>query len=165
MVKLKEIFRQNFYPEKFMDRSIKNFLNNLHVPKVVEMASSKKELILVLQYLGQFLFEIRNRIQCSLRKNASNFNLKVVFHSKNELPRLFTLKDKISKVFHFDLTYKFKCNIYDNIHGKTICYIEAKVCEYLGINWEKGKKTQKKELFFTAFYILVITLDLMILKP
>ena len=119
-----------------------------------------------MQYLGQFLFEIRNRIQCSLRKNASNFNLKVVFHSKNELPRLFTLKDKISKVFHFDLTYKFKCNIYDNIHGKTVCYIEAKVCEYLGINWEKGKKkNQKKELFFTTFYILVITLDLMILKP
>ena len=33
MVKLKEIFRQNFYPKKFMDRSIKNFLNNLHLRK------------------------------------------------------------------------------------------------------------------------------------
>ena len=72
----------------------------------------------------------------------------MVFHSKNELPRLFTFKDKISKVFHFDLTYKFKCNIYDNIHGKTVCYIEAKVCEYLGINWEKGKKKPKERAIF-----------------
>ena len=41
-----------------MDRCIKNIVSKLHVPKVVEMTVSKNELHLVLQYLGQFSFEI-----------------------------------------------------------------------------------------------------------
>ena len=57
IVNLKEIFKQNSCPEKF-DRFIKNFLNKLHVPKVVELTAAKKELILVLPYLGQQLLEI-----------------------------------------------------------------------------------------------------------
>ena len=33
IVKLKEIFKQNSYPQKFIGRCIKIFLNKLHVPK------------------------------------------------------------------------------------------------------------------------------------
>ena len=36
-----------------MDRCINNFLNKLHIPKVVEFTVAKKELILVLPYHGQ----------------------------------------------------------------------------------------------------------------
>ena len=91
IVKLKEIFKRDSYPEKFTDKCIRNVLNKFHVPKVVDLTAAKKELILVLPYLGQS-FEIRNRIQCCLKKNAPVFNLKVVFQSKK---RLSTLKDKI----------------------------------------------------------------------
>ena len=65
-VKLEEIFKRNFYPENFIDRCIKNFLNKLQIPKVVELTTAKRKLILVLPHLGQQLFEIGNRIQCSL---------------------------------------------------------------------------------------------------
>ena len=58
IVKLKEIFKGNSYPEEFIDRCIKHFLNKLHVPKVEELTAAKKELILVLPYLGQQSFEI-----------------------------------------------------------------------------------------------------------
>ena len=44
IIKLKEIFKRNSYPEKFIDRCIKYFLNKLHVPKVVELTAAKKEL-------------------------------------------------------------------------------------------------------------------------
>ena len=77
IVKLKEIFKLNSYPEKFIDRCIKRFLNKLYVSKVIELTAAKKELILVLPYLGQQSFEIRNAIQCYLKKNAPVFNLKV----------------------------------------------------------------------------------------
>ena len=53
IVKLKGIFKRNSYPEKFMDRCIKNLLNKLHVPNVVELKAAKKGLILVLPYLEQ----------------------------------------------------------------------------------------------------------------
>ena len=51
IVKLKEIFKRNSYPEKFIDRCIKIFLNKLHVPKIVELTAAKKERFLLLPYL------------------------------------------------------------------------------------------------------------------
>ena len=47
IVRLKKIFKRNSYPEKFIDRCIKKFLNKPHVPKVVELTAAKKELTLV----------------------------------------------------------------------------------------------------------------------
>ena len=41
---------------------LKKSLDKPHVPKVVELTAAKKELILVLLYLGQQSFEIQNKI-------------------------------------------------------------------------------------------------------
>ena len=72
-------------------------------------------------HVGQLLFETQNIIQCCLKKNAPMFNLNVV-------------KDKISRAVHFNLVYKFKCNIFnDTYYGKTIIYFEVRTCEHLGI--------------------------------
>ena len=116
IVKLKEIFKRNSYLEKFIDWYIKNFLSKLQVPKVAELTAAKKELILVLPYLGQQSFEIRNRIQCCLKRNAPVFNLKVVFRSRKQLSTLFTFKDKINEMLHSNLLYKFKFNICNDIY-------------------------------------------------
>ena len=108
IVKFKEIFKRNSYSEKFIDRCIKNFLNKLHVPTVVELTAPKKELFLVLPYLGQQSFKIRNRIRCCLRKNAPVFNLKVVFRSRKRLSTQFTFKDKINKMLHSNVIWQNK---------------------------------------------------------
>ena len=94
IVKLKEIFKRNSYTEKFRGRCIKKILNKLQ--KVVELTAARKELILVLPYLGQQSFKIRNRVQCCLNKNVPVFNLKVVFQSKNDFPH-YLLSDMKSK--------------------------------------------------------------------
>ena len=65
IVKLKEIFERNSYPEKF-----------------IELTVAKKELILVLPYLGQQSFEIRNSIQCCLKEKRSSFQLESSFSVK-----------------------------------------------------------------------------------
>ena len=144
IVKLKEIFKRKSYPGKMIDRCIKKFLNQLHVPKVVELSAVKKELILALPYLGQQSFQIRNRIQFCLKKNAPVFNLKVVFQSRKRLSTLFTFKDKINKMLHSNLVYKFKYNICDDIYyGKTKRHFKVRACEHLGITpltWKKPKR-------------------------
>ena len=135
IVKLKETFKRNSYPEEFIDRCIKNFLNKLPVPKVVELTAARKELILVLPCLGQQSFEIRNRIQCCVKKNAPVFNVKVVFQSK--------IKDKNNKMLHSDLVYKFNCNICNDIcYGKTKSHFKVRACEHLGITPLTGKKVK-----------------------
>ena len=73
------------------------------------------------RHVGQLLFETQNIIQCCFKKNAPMFNLNVV-------------KDKISRAVHFNLVYKFKCNIFsDTYYGKIIIYFEVRTCEHLGI--------------------------------
>ena len=42
VVKLKEIFKRNSYPEKVIDTCIKKFLNKLHVPKIVDLTAAKE---------------------------------------------------------------------------------------------------------------------------
>ena len=88
------------------------------------MIASKKELILVLPYLGKLSFEILKRIQCCLEKNALIFNLKVVFSIKNDFLLYLTFKDKNSKVFHSDIVYAFKaCVRYFSLFLKEQCFL------------------------------------------
>ena len=69
---------KNLLPESIWKDSVDfGFENNLHIPKVVELTGGKKEFMLVLPYLSQKFFDIRNRIQCCLQKDAPGFNLKV----------------------------------------------------------------------------------------
>ena len=126
-----------------IDTCIKKFLSKLYLPKVVELTAAKKELILVLPYLGQQSFEIRNRIQCCLKKNVPVFNLKVVSQSRKQLSTLFTFKDEINKMFHSILVYIFKCNICNDIYyGKNKRHFKVGACKHLGIMPLTGKKVK-----------------------
>ena len=142
LVKLKEIFKQNSYSEKFIYRC-----RTYNGTKVVELIAAKKELMLVLQQL----FEIRNRIQCCLKKNAPGFHLKVVFQSRKQLSTLFTVKDKINKMLHSSLVYKFNCNICNDIHyGKTKQHFKVRACEHLSmmpLTREKVKSSKESAVF------------------
>ena len=46
---------------------------------------------------------------------------------------LFTFKDKINKMLHSNLVYKFKCNVCNDIYyGKTKDNFKVRACEHLG---------------------------------
>ena len=79
---------------------------------MVEITAVKKELILVLPDLCKQLFEIQNRTQCSLQKNALNLNLKGAFSGKKNATfyAIYLYKNKIDKELHSDLAYKLKRN-------------------------------------------------------
>ena len=131
-----------------IDTCIKKFLNKLYLPKVVELTAAKKELILVLPYLGQQSFEIWNRIHCCLKKKAPVSNFKVVYQSRKRLSTLFTFKDKINEILHSNLVYKFKCNICNDIYySKTKRHFKVRACEHLG----SMPLTEKKVKNLTVF--------------
>ena len=146
IAKLKEIFKRNSYPDKFIDKCIKKFSKKFHVLKVVELTAARKELTLVLPYLGQQSFEIRNRIQCCLEKNSPALNLKVVFQSKKNTFYAIFFKTKTNKMLYPNLVYKCNCNICnDNYCGKTKRYFKVRACEHLGIFPMAGKKVKSSK--------------------
>ena len=54
---LKSIFRCNNYPVNIIDQCIKKFFDKLCVPKQIVTTVPKKELLVVLPYLGTSEFE------------------------------------------------------------------------------------------------------------
>ena len=57
---LKGIFRKNGYPENFIDKCLKKFLNNVHLVKENVPTVEKKRLLLVLPYLRIISLQTRN---------------------------------------------------------------------------------------------------------
>ena len=51
--KLKEILSSNGYSNKFIDKSILKFMNKLYIKKPVVLTVSKKQLNLVLLFMGK----------------------------------------------------------------------------------------------------------------
>ena len=52
---LKSIFHKNSYPRDFVGKCIKKFLGRVLTPKIVTSSVPKKDLMIVLPYLGKFL--------------------------------------------------------------------------------------------------------------
>ena len=49
---LKQIFKLNGYPIQFIDRCIKQFLQKLYVTKAIQDTVNKKQLLIILPFLG-----------------------------------------------------------------------------------------------------------------
>ena len=56
---LKQFFKLNGYPIQFIDRYIKQFLQKLYVTKAIQDNVNKKQLLIVLPFLGAQLFLVR----------------------------------------------------------------------------------------------------------
>ena len=64
--KLKEILKKNSYPSGIMEVSIRTFLNRLNVPKQVYLTVPKKELLIILLFLGTMSSNLKPKLQTSI---------------------------------------------------------------------------------------------------
>ena len=62
MILLREIFQKNGYPENFVDRCFKLFLNRIDILKEKGATVKKKPLRLVLPYLGTTSLQTRTKV-------------------------------------------------------------------------------------------------------
>ena len=58
--KLKEILLSNGYSNKFTDKCISKFMNKLYIKKLVMLTVPKKQLYLVLPYMGKMLALVKS---------------------------------------------------------------------------------------------------------
>ena len=79
LIFLKGIFQKNGYPENFIDRCFKMFLNNVYLVKENVPTVEKKRLLLVLPYLGIISLQTRTKLQQALKSVLSCCKLEIVF--------------------------------------------------------------------------------------
>ena len=140
---LKGILYKNSYPRDFVDKYIKEFLDRVLTRKVVVSTVPKKDLMIVLPYLGKLLLQIRTRINRVMRNKLPHCNLRIVFQTKCKLINFFTFKDKIPVFLRSGIVYKFKCSGCNaTYYGKTKHHFKIRMCEYLGVSALTGKRVK-----------------------
>lgn len=79
---LKIILYKNSNPRHFVSKCIKEFLDRVLTSKIVAL---KKDLIIVLPYLGKLSFQIRTRIDCVMKNELIYFKFRIVFQSESKM--------------------------------------------------------------------------------
>ena len=82
---LKEILRKNAFAIKLVENCIKNFLNKNFLNTPVTLTVKKKELFILLPYLGNLPLALGKRLQNSINKNLPFCKIKVIFKSTTRL--------------------------------------------------------------------------------
>ena len=143
---LRDVFRKNAYPLSFFNKCVAAFMSKLVLKKVIRVDEvPKKEITVVLPYLGKLSLEIRSRI-CKTVSRSLGCRLRVIFQSTNRLRNLFSVKDKIPVCMRSYILYKFTCKGCNAIYyGKSERHFHVRACEHLGISHLTGNmcKTPK----------------------
>ena len=141
MEHLRSIFTCNNYPVNTVDQCIKKFLDKLYVPKQIVSTVSKRELLVVIPFLGTFSLNLRKRLYKSVSKSLPQCNIKVIFQSKNRFSSLFKFRDSIPLYLCSHLIYKFQCsncNITDC--GETERHLKVRAAEHISTSSLTGKR-------------------------
>ena len=77
--KLKEILLSNGYSNNFIDKCILKFMNKLYIKKAVILTFPKKQLYLVLPFLGKMSALVKSGLARSLHKRLLFCKVKIAF--------------------------------------------------------------------------------------
>ena len=115
----------------------------MHTP--IALTVEKKELFIILPYLGNLSLTIRTRLQNSINRNLSFYKIKVIFKSTTHLSNFFRFKDKMAFNLRSNVVYKFSCGRCNgNYYGETCRHLNIRVGEHSGISPLTGKKSKAK---------------------
>ena len=147
----KEIFQKNEYPQFFIDKCIQKYLSKLVVPKRIVHTVHKKQIRLVLPFLGPLSFEIRSCLQKCIKNYIPYCSLKVAYQSRSRISNLFNFKDVVNTKLSSHIVYKFMCSCSNaTYYGQTQRHFFVRASEHLGITplTSKVVKTPKKSAIF-----------------
>ena len=137
---LKKLFLKNGYSKRFIDTCISKFLNKMFTIKPVNVTVPKKELFIILPFLGSFSSITKKQLGKSLSQNLKLCKLRVIFKTTNRLKNYFRFKDVVPKPLKSCQIYKYTCGGCNASYiGKTFRHLKVRVSEHQGVSPRTGK--------------------------
>ena len=96
--KLKEMLLKNGYRRKIIDACVFKFLNKFFEPNPVTLAVPKKQLFIVLPFMGNMSGVIKTGLSKALEKRLPVCKLRVIFKSTNHLKSYFNFKGALTQI-------------------------------------------------------------------
>ena len=126
---------------------LKFFLINSILPQKNYQTVKKKQLLIILPFLGHLSFETRNRIKSCIRNQLPFCSLRIAFQSKTRPSNLFRFKESVPKYLCLHLIYKFPCSCCNlPYYCENERHLFVRASEHLGITplTQKKVKNPKK---------------------
>ena len=124
----------NGYPENFINKCFKKFLDNIHLVKENIPTVEKKRLLLVLPYLGLISLQTRTKLQQALKGVLNCCKLEIVFKCQTRLSNSFRYKDPIPKDLISGVVYKFQCGLCnESYYSESIRHLDIRSGEHIGV--------------------------------
>ena len=138
--KLKEILLSNGYSNNFIDKCISKFMNKLYIKKPVMLTVPKKQLYLVLPFMGKMSALVKSGLARSLHKCLPFRKVKIVFKTCSRLKNYFSFKDVVPEPLRSCQIYNFTCGSCNASYiGKTFRHMKVRVSEHQGVSPRTGK--------------------------
>ena len=145
--RLKEILKKNAFSIKLIDSCIKNVLNKRLTEKPVTLTAEKKDLVIVLSFLGKLSLDLKTRLRNSISKNLLFCKTRVIFKSSTRISNFFQFKGKMPHCLRSNVVYKFSCGRCNaTYYGETCRHLSVRVGEHAGVSPLTGKKSSPKSL-------------------
>ena len=77
--KIKDVFIKNGYSERFLDKCVKTFLNKVFIPKRIIQTAEKKQVTIVLPYMGMISTELKVKLHKTFKQLLPACELRVIF--------------------------------------------------------------------------------------
>ena len=153
---LKDELKKNSFPTNLVDKCTKMFLNKQFSQKILEHTVPKKELFIVLPYLGMPSLCLRTRLQKSINSNISFCKIKIIFKSSKRLANFFRFKDKTPLCLRSNIVYKFTCGRCNaTYYGETCRHFKVRVGEHSGISTLTNKRSKSKKSTAVKDHMLI----------
>ena len=146
--RLKDIFSRNGYPCRLVDKCVLKFFNKLYQKKDPVHTVPKKELTMIMPFLGTTSFKLKNELVRTFRKIVPFCNLKIVFKTNRRLSSFFPFKDQIPKSLLSGVIYKYtcaECNL--SYIGCTKRFWEKRLEEHLHVSALTGNRLHGGQIF------------------
>ena len=145
LVKLTDVFKNNGYPENFINNCFKVFLDNKCRIQEKVITVPKKTLFVVLPYLGPLSLQTRTKLRKSLKDIRNCCKLQIVFKSQNKLAKAFRFNDGIPKELTSGVVYKFQRGLCsESYYGEFARRLNVRIGEHIGISPLTRKKVKPK---------------------
>ena len=110
-------------------------MNKLYIKKPVMLTVPKKQLYLVLPYMGKMSALVKSGLARSLHKRLPFCKVRIVFKTSNRLRNYFSFKDVVPEPLRSYQIYNFTCGSYNVSYiGKTFRHMKVRVSEHQGVS-------------------------------
>ena len=113
----------------------------------VTLTAEKKDLVIVLPFLGKLSLGLRTRLKNSISKNLPFSKIRVIFKSLTSISNFFQFKDKMVYCLRSNVVYKFSCGRCNaTYYGETCRHLRIELANTRVFHLQLGKSQSPKSL-------------------